>query len=315
MKKNLLFIAFLTVISLSFKLQAQTYTYSKFNAAYTDLSSATVVSMPFWDDFSIYPKTIPFPFQFYGLNQDSLYIMGGFVAFHENGAGNFDAEQIYVFDASLTERSTGGPSIISTLLTGTAPNRIFKVETKNAGFADDASGNDYANVQLWLFEGTNVIEIHNGASSAAATTYSPLLGPTVGIYKDQFSFVALSGPAANPSASSTMASLNVTGTPTNGLVYRFSPSPAGLKEYSKNNGMVMYPNPTNGIINFKANTSISNGTLKVFNTIGQVVYEKNDLSLSEGQTQKLDLGLNSGIYYVQLFSQKGNFSPEKLIIK
>lgn len=182
----------------------------------------------------IIDKQLPFTFQFFGSEKDSLYIMCGFAAFHQVGAGNFPIDQIYFFDAELIERVTGGPSHISTVVSGTAPNRIYKVQTKNAGYDSDGGGTESANAQLWLFESTNVIEIHFGTCNGSAATYNSLTGPTVGIYKDQTSFLALSGPAANPSASSSVASLNVNGNPASGQVYRFTPGTAGINELNSN---------------------------------------------------------------------------------
>jgi hypothetical protein len=241
--------------------------------------------------------------------------MSGFAAFHQNGAGDFSTSpQIYFFDAELVERTTGGASNISIAITGTAPNRIYKVQTKNAGFESDASGTEYANVQLWLYEGSNVVEIHFGASNASAATYNPLPGPTVGLFKDQTAFVSLSGPAANPSASSSMASLGITGTPTSGQVYRFAPVVAGLNDISNNLSGMIYPNPSTGTINFKSAFDISSGTFEIVNSLGQMVYQ-NKLDAVKNETQQINAQLSPGIYFVRLSANGQVSAPTKLIVK
>jgi hypothetical protein len=315
MKTKLLSLIIGALFLISLSSQSQTYSFSQLTSPYVNVTSPTVVTSPGWDDFTIIPKKLPFTFQFFGSPQDSLYVMSGFAAFLEFGEGNFPSDQIYFFDAELIERATGGTSDISISVTGTTPNRIYKVQTQNAGFTNNSNGTEYANVQLWLYEGTNVIEIHFGACSASAPTYNPLLGPTVGIYKNTSMFLSLSGPAANPSASSTIASLNITGTPVSGQVYRFTPGAVGLNKLSSNSAGMIYPNPSNGTINFRSSTEINNGTAKIFNSIGQLVYEKSEFSISKNQTQKLDIQLETGLYYLQISNQGTSFTPEKLIVK
>ncbi len=315
MKTKLLSIAIGALSLFSIRSTAQTYSFSQLTSPYADITGGTIVTTSGWDYFTIIDTQLPFTFNFFGNVEDSLYILSGFAAFHQVGAGNFPIDQIYSFDAELIERSTGGPSHISIVTTGTTPNRIHKVQTKNAGYDSDGTGTESANVQLWLYESSNVVEIHYGASNGSSSTYAPLQGPTVGIYKDQTAFVALSGSASNPSASSSAASLNVNGNPPSGMVYRFAPVAAGIKQFGNNAAGMIYPNPSNGIINFKSSVDITNGTLKVINAIGQVVYEKNEFTISKDQTQKLDLSLETGLYYLQISSKGQNFSPEKLIVK
>ncbi|MEO6302877.1 MAG: T9SS type A sorting domain-containing protein [Bacteroidia bacterium] len=315
MKTKLLSIAIGALSLFSMRSNAQSYTFSQLTSPYADVTGGTVVTTSGWDDFTIIDTHLPFTFNFFGNVEDSLYILSGFAAFHEVGAGNFPIDQIYYFDAELVERSTG-TSNISTVTVGSSPNRIYKVQTKNAGYGNDGGGTESANVQLWLYETSNVVEIHYGASNGSAATYNPLTGPTVGIYKDQTAFVALSGSASNPSASSSAASLNVNGNPPSGMVYRFAPgAAAGIKESGHNSAGMIYPNPSNGTINFRSSSDITNGSLKVINAIGQLVYEKNDFTISKNQTQKLDLSLETGLYYLQISSKGQNFSPEKLIVK
>jgi hypothetical protein len=315
MKKNLLLACFCMLLTNS--ICAQTYSFTKLSGTYADLTGATVISSPGWDDFTIVDTKLPFPLVFFGHPNDSLYIMAGFVAFYLDGPSTFYSDQIDFFDTGFTERGTGGASNISTVTVGSAPNRIYKLQTKNAALSDDAvTDQDYGNAQLWFYEGTNVIEIHFGASSIKAATYSPLLGPTVGLFVDNTTFVSMSGPANNPTPSSSAASLYVTGTPTNGAIYRFTPTVTGLREQDvQNTGGSVFPNPSNGMVYFKTASNISEASIRVTNLVGQIVYERNNVNLLNGQKINLDTQLSAGMYNVQLITKDQSFTPTKLIIK
>lgn len=70
-------------------------------------------------------------------------------------------------------------------------------------------------------------------------------------------------------------------------------------------GMSMFPNPSSGIVDINANTSI--GPVAVYNTLGQVVYK----TKSPTNNLQLDLThLHTGLYFV-----KTNNSTQKLILK
>ncbi|MDO5655921.1 MAG: hypothetical protein Q4G27_07255 [Flavobacteriaceae bacterium] len=62
----------------------------------------------------------------------------------------------------------GGLSPISYVLEGEIGTRIFKMQYSNIGFREDIEANnistDFANFQLWLYESTNIIEVHFGES-------------------------------------------------------------------------------------------------------------------------------------------------------
>ena len=59
-------------------------------------------------------------------------------------------------------------------------------------------------------------------------------------------------------------------------------------------GFSLFPNPTTGLINFKANEAVSQ--IEIFNTLGQEVFNK-ALNVTNGQ---LDVShLNNGIYSIK----------------
>src|SRR5687768_9785785 len=99
MKKNLLLLCFTFLLTNS--ICAQAYSFTKLSGTYTDLTGANVVSTAGWDYFTIIDTKLPFPLTFFGHQNDSLYIMPGFVGFYLDGPSTFDSDQIYFFDASL----------------------------------------------------------------------------------------------------------------------------------------------------------------------------------------------------------------------
>ena len=70
----------------------------------------------------------------------------------------------------------------------------------------------------------------------------------------------------------------------------------------------IYPNPSQG--NFTIDLGEETSTVTIFNSVGQVVYQESGLS----GTKTMNLGLTSGIYFVNIRSDKAN-STQKLIVK
>lgn len=65
------------------------------------------------------------------------------------------------------------------------------------------------------------------------------------------------------------------------------------------NGMMIYPNPTNGKLNIKAETMTH---VSVFNTLGQVVYERE----TDNDNETIDMSrFESGIYMVRIVTENG----------
>ena len=72
--------------------------------------------------------------------------------------------------------------------------------------------------------------------------------------------------------------------------------------------MVAYPNPTSDLLNVDIlNSGATEGKIVLYNTLGQVVLEKN-VTLSEGKvSEQLDLGnLAQGIYSLSFQTANGN---------
>lgn len=88
------------------------------------------------------------------------------------------------------------------------------------------------------------------------------------------------------------------------------PVSVGVAESSfVNNGISIYPNPTNGLFELRV-ANCQNCGLKIYNTLGQIVYQ----SAIHNLKSEIDLReVFSGIYFVQVRTEQGN-AVKKLVI-
>src|SRR5690606_19096923 len=195
MKKLLLALA--VAASAQISAFAQTYTFTQTTGTYADLTGATVISTPGWDeDEFIIP--IGFNFEINGqiYTNASVDTYGSLYLANSLTDLNFiTAYDVDLMDRDTTTSASVSQSPISYTTTGTAGSRITKIEFKNAGFYDDASfssvgaylpyANDFVNFQFWIYEGSNKIEMHY-APRTIATSHEPNIfwggtGPSVGL--------------------------------------------------------------------------------------------------------------------------------------
>lgn len=87
---------------------------------------------------------------------------------------------------------------------------------------------------------------------------------------------------------------------------------------AKNNlDLVIYPNPADQFFMMKTDTDFE-GNLQVYNIIGQLVFEKNNISLKKGEKIKIDFSsykLKEGFYYLKTINTKGITQTEKLHLR
>lgn len=158
-----------------------------------------------------------------------------------------------ILDADLQDRGkvdTFSKSSIRYRTDIVGGKKVVKVELFNAGFwrEKDLHGtmDDSVNLQVWLYEGTNAIELRYGPSKISHTSdyfiYGTAVGPVIGFVKDAGLFSLnlsklyhLKGNPGSPSFDSCGTSINnVTSTldayPPSGTVYRFTPKPNSVKK-------------------------------------------------------------------------------------
>jgi hypothetical protein len=295
--------------------QQAAYSFSQSTETYANLTDATLLSEKDWDDFSVFPLKMPFSFSYFGQSFDTIYAMGGFDGFVYD-TGVFGTYELSTFDNAMKDVS--GTATISYEVSGSSPNRILKIQTLNAGFESDDTDADYANVQLWLYETSHIIEIHYGPFSIANSgtfPFSSCAGPTVGLEKDQTTYYMLSGDASNPTASATVPSICVMGAPPENKVYRFTPTVSGIHEATNSIPVTIYPNPSNGsfTIATASNAYLSEQTVvSIKNALGQEVCREQVSLGSSGQT--IHTHLPAGMYFVQIGNEK-NYTVKKVIIE
>lgn len=90
----------------------------------------------------------------------------------------------------------------------------------------------------------------------------------------------------------------------------------GINTQSKNVDLTIFPNPSNGIFNLNINTTtVKELEIKVLNSIGQVVFAKNNFNNIVNINEQIDLSNNaSGIYFVTVTTEK-SITTQKLIIQ
>jgi len=286
------------------------YFFFKTTGTYVDLTGAiSVNNNQLWDDPE-YVIPIGFDFDLYDITIDSLYFgvgLGGFVSsiFDEN----YEAQYfISAFETDLVDRGdiTGiSQSPISYKVEGSPGTRVVKVEWKNAGFYEEGdllgTLNDYINFQLWLFEGSNDIEMHFGPNMITDPTinYYGETGAYIGLLDyDLTKAYLLSGDPGNPILVDTLDCLN--GTPSNGTVYKFSKNTVGIEVP---NSIVpttnVYPNPTNGIFTVK-HISGKTSPYQIIDFTGKVIQQ----GILTERAATIDLSNNaSGVYLLNVEGQ------------
>jgi hypothetical protein len=251
--KNMSRFFFFAVFFLSQLVSAQPYSYQETSATYTPLAGATSINNgSVWSSFQSFTVPTGFPFTYMGTNFSTIHMEG-------SGFTRFDPNYFFMimpFTAQLKDKGTSASlSPLSYQVSGTSPNRICKIEWSNCGFVNEATST--ANFQLWLYETTNVIEIHIGPCTvnnpAQAYSGNGFPGPVCGLFQytslTDCSYghtVMYTPPAENDSVFSgpnvSLFDYSLNGTPLANTVYRFTPDPNGIGEISPNT-ISVYPNP------------------------------------------------------------------------
>ena len=333
--KNLLIAAF---CGLTLNAQSQFYNFSVSTGSYSDLTGSTSLNNGItWDDpqFNI---PIGFNFQYFNTTMNQIFVedwgLGGELTSDTSETGILPL--LIPYGADIIDRGSdtinfigqaGSLSPLSYKLEGNIGSRILKIEWKNVGFYsdidDDNISTDFTNFQLWLYEGTNDIEIHFGPNSITQPNlaFDDETGSYVGLFPE-YDFdndslisngIVLSGNPSSPNALSvdSIYANFLNGVIPNGVIYKFTNTAVGISEFTGNFVDVsIYPNPSDGFINFSSDKmELSIKSISVLNTSGQTVkgfnYTSNAIDISD---------LNSGIYFVQIKTKSG-ISTKRLIKK
>lgn len=231
------------------------------------------------------------------------------------------------YDFEADSSTTGSLSNISYLLEGAPGSRILKIEWKNVGFYSelefDNISTDFTNFQLWLYEGSNDIEIHFGPNSITQPnlSFDGEAGTYIGLFPEvDFdnetvigTGIELSGNPRSPTvlATSSIYTNFLNGVIPNGTIYKFAMRTSGISELKNDfSNISLYPHPSNDYFKISVdNMPFDINSISIFNSDGKKVketnYTKDIIDISD---------LSSGIYFVLINTELG-VATKKLIIK
>jgi len=304
----------------------QYYTFEYNTVTYGPLDSTKTTSVnngSVWVEDDI--DTIPIGFKFHFLDHDLTWLQSNQVnlffpqrSYYITPYGNF-----LIRDRAWNTNDTNTDiSPISYLLDSSQgqANKILKIQWKNAGFFFDSLDVMYLNLQIWLYEGSNNIEIRYGKSnvdlrlSQVGGCGARGCGPFIGLAKlDSNTGVEkyeldLYGDALAPATKS----LNDTGArhldegPPDGMLYRFVYHDS--EKIKTPVSFAIYPVPTRDFLHFNL-VETAPAYITVTNLLGHILLDRKKLIDNE-----LDISsLPSGMYYVTVY-QNTRIDNQKVIL-
>jgi len=321
----------------SFPIQSQSYDFSVTTEPYSNLVGSTSLNnnAP-WDDPE-YVIPIGFNFNYFNTTITEFYLKdwGDGAALSSLNLGTGITSVLTAYGADIADRAynpdnpnatTGALSNISYLVAGNAGNRILKIEWKNVGYYDEildfGTANDFTNFQLWLFEGSNTIEVHFGPNSITDpdTVFTGESGASISLIPyfdiDNELFgsqpaLELTGPPSAPNlvSSTVFDETFLNGVIPNGTVYRFSNNTLNVKEFATTNSSIkLIPNPAYDVFSLKSNNDASINKLSILSLSGALIKEINR------PVRTVDISfLSQGIYYVKI--EYGANNTTKRLVK
>ncbi len=168
------------------------------------------------------PAAIGFPFTFDGMNYtqysvspDGWLMLGGTLASSQYTNSITSATNIPKIYPYWDDMATGADGNVKTLVTGSAPNRIFIVQWF-VTIPRATSGAANSTFQAWLYEAGGKIEFRYGAMGSG--TMSASVGLTGNTPASDFQSITL----ASGTSSTTSPNDNNTGQPASGTLYTFT---------------------------------------------------------------------------------------------
>ena len=310
---------------------------------YTPLTGATDITGGLtWDDPThFFP--LGFTFSLFGTTMDSIPLDGLGAEFFVintttfSSAHNLIATHVDLIDRGVVAAGgiglSGSQSPIVYKTEGTAPNRIFKMEWQNAGFFNEWDAlnttNDFINLQLWIYEGSNNIDFRfgpaNTGNGSSYGIYDGLNGHFIGAIGEinLSTFIAedglygLEGSASNPSLkfidqySFTNLPPTLTDTIPNGKVYRFSTAPQVGIATPESVGFHLYPILASDILQY-SHSADKPVVFTVLDLTGRQVMEP---ILATDATGTINIAhLPAGMYLVEARAE-GHMASTKRFVK
>ncbi len=134
---------------------------------------------------------------------------------------------------------------------------------------------------------------------------------TNGVSADDFGNVYVTGSATDSNQYGSAVFGSTTLTYGGVFIAKLGETVIGIDEVndSEHKTVVIFPNPGNGVFNIKSNAVLKDGSLKVYNIYGQVVFESAQL-ISEMNLSKQPVG----VYFIQLKSE-GETINRRLVVQ
>ena len=323
-------ILLLSLIFSTLLLTAQPYYLSVSDGPFVNLTDTISLNQgQVWDDPTF---TIPigFDFSYFGESYDTMYLdegVGGLLLFTDADTGIIPLLMAYGADIIDRGYSAGiSESPISYKTEGNPGSRILKLEWRNVGYYGDIIDNgksvDFTNIQLWLYEGSNDIEIRFGPTlvSQPILAYEDEPGPTIILVPeydiDNDSLLSdalwLDGPVDSPmivfsTAVDSFYTLN--GTIPDARIYRFSTSPPSATTTLLNHKeLLMSPNPTAGSLRLTfLGEEPAEAHIRIFDPHGRLV-------MNQAFSPTIPVShLAPGYYQVQVETPAGMYVKKLLV--
>ncbi len=234
---------------------AAAYTFSAFSSTYSSIASAsgtTSTTAISGDDLTTSPISLGFNFVYCGTTYTSVTVCSNaWISLSRSSATTYTNTRTGMPGSGVgllmaywdDLHGSGHRAYYST--TGTSPNRVFTFEWNNF-HTYAASGN--GNIQVKLYETSNIIDFCYGSSSYSGTS------ATIGIANSLTDYQNLNNMGTSPAPSTTTYYTNLTGHPTTNQVYRWAP--ICLQIATSNDG----PTCSGDTLNLAGNVTIGTAT-------------------------------------------------------
>lgn len=318
LKKSTLLLSSAMLLFCSSFAQPLPYTLSVSKQVYTPLTSGTEFKPGhIWNDTDIFIAATPFNFKMDTINCHTLFSEGATSI--ENDTNTAISSGLLFFEGALEDRGmlTGSTSLspVRYEITGPVGSRIFKMEVSNAGFQNERTGfgtmNDSVNIQVWIYEGSNILELRYGPSKIShGTNYFDLgSGPLIAYAKDVdvngtgTMYVLIDDPnnpgidtlhLVNGNPDNTMNPL--TDWPSDSTVYRFTPKTNVVFQPEKLNAKV-YPT----LCSDQLNIELANNNATTYSIVAINGMTTNINGTIKNGKASIDVStLPAGMYLVQM---------------
>lgn len=311
------------------QIQAQSpYTLSTSNVDYQKLSSGISINGGTIWSVQKFPIPLPFSFKMGSITTTEMYIDGA-ILYPDTMNANVGIFQY--FSVMSIDRGALGSSSKSPLryqVTGNPGSRIFKIESLSQGFYYEyltyGTLADSFNCQFWLYEGSNIVEIHFGEAkiSHAGLYFVPIpdTAPSYCGYQNMdfttgnvnYAYVAAGNPlnAVLDSLTATHTPLSFTSYPPSGTVYRFTPKNlTAIDDNTTSIPVQIYPTQINDYLTIDYSAS-QKATYHFLNIQGEKLNINGQLQT--GINQLVLTPLPQGIYLLQIITPTA-LSTHKII--